>query len=597
MTQPTLGLLEKLRPPPGFRTLAALGTTYSIDLLACMAVLTTMDGGDGEQIRYGRVAAFRALDRLRDRVRVCYQAGCLSKRDGLKYPSVTLLDRILVPIRLPGRGSFHPKVWLVRQTDEEHVERFVLIVSSRNVKASTDWDLGLALEGRLGGNGIALPRLRAFATHALSLAGDPGRLASLGSLDDVRWNMPPHVQDLVFDFQAGGESSRLLHGEWRSFIAKPKRALLLSPFIDAAMVQEVSRRWGQVPERRLVAGTEDLLSVAVSQQRRALEALNPYQMVAADETANPQEEQRDESDDDEVELTRALHAKVIAIDDGRRAMLVVGSNNLTSMGWRGGSTEAFVRLVGAPTLCEPLWDWARTHALTFELPDPSAATAKPGPLEAARDALQEVLFRLQDSGSEASSSRLRLVCPSKLNLPEGIRLDVARYTTPRDAVPFPNGSDAVDLPGCAPAFRTRFVVCTLRLGEVPPAEWIAMADLDPPIDDARDRELVANLLGFHQFMAYLQSLGPDQSITEPGEGDPNRATPASHQVSDASGESVSLEGLLKQLVSNPRAFEELDRTIVRYGELIKQGQLSGDEQMMLTRFLEAWSAIRKAFDK
>jgi hypothetical protein len=61
MTQPSIGLLERLRPPPGFRTEAALGATYSADLLTCIAVLTTMDGGDGEQIRYGRVEAYRAL--------------------------------------------------------------------------------------------------------------------------------------------------------------------------------------------------------------------------------------------------------------------------------------------------------------------------------------------------------------------------------------------------------------------------------------------------------------------------------------------------------------------------------------------------------
>ena len=84
MTQPTLGLLEKLRPPSGFRTEAALGATYSADLVTCMAVLTTMDGGDGEQVRYGRIEAYRALDHLRDKVRICHQAGRVSRRDGAK---------------------------------------------------------------------------------------------------------------------------------------------------------------------------------------------------------------------------------------------------------------------------------------------------------------------------------------------------------------------------------------------------------------------------------------------------------------------------------------------------------------------------------
>src|SRR5436305_10468846 len=120
-----------------------MGPTYSAYLLPCMAGLTTIDGDNGEQVRYGRVDAYRALDHLRDKVRICHQAGRVSRRDGAKYPSLALLDRVLVPIRLPGRGSFHPKVWLVRQMDEASRERFVLVVSSRNITTSMDWDLGI----------------------------------------------------------------------------------------------------------------------------------------------------------------------------------------------------------------------------------------------------------------------------------------------------------------------------------------------------------------------------------------------------------------------------------------------------------------------
>ena len=157
MNQPTLGLLEKLRPPQGFRTEVAMGTTYSADLLACMAVVTTMDGGEGEHVRYGRVEAYRALDRLRNRVRIYHNSGYLSRRDGRKYPSLALFDWIVVPVSVPGTGSFHPKVWLVRQTAVDGAIRFVLVVSSRNVTTSTDWDFGVAIEGTTNGRGVPLP--------------------------------------------------------------------------------------------------------------------------------------------------------------------------------------------------------------------------------------------------------------------------------------------------------------------------------------------------------------------------------------------------------------------------------------------------------
>jgi hypothetical protein len=60
-------------------------------------------------------------------------------------------------------------------------------------------------------------------------------------------------------------------------------------------------------------------------------------------------------------------------------------------------------------------------------------------------------------------------------------------------------------------------------------------------------------------------------------------------------DSVSLEGLLRQLVADPEAFDEMDRAVTRYGELIKKGHLSPEEVALLGQFLKAWSAIREAF--
>lgn len=595
MSHPTLGLLEKLRPPSGFRTEAALGATYSADLLTCMAVLTTMDGGDGEQIRYGRVEAYRALDRLRDKVRICYEAGRISRRDGAKYPSLSLLDRVLVPIWPPGRGAFHPKVWLVRQTDEANRERFVLIVSSRNVTMSTDWDLGVVLDGTPAGMGVPLPRVRAFVEHVFGLADDPGRLETFGNLDEVRWTLPPHVREMAFDFQAGSDEPRQLHAEWARFPPTPSRLLLLSPFIDAHMVAEAAARWGRVPTRRLVAGTEGLITVALGSKREALRALEPRQMVAASEVPDPLESETGAESEDETEDVRGLHAKVIAFDNGRLGTVVLGSNNLTGAGWCGGSTEAYVRLVGDAALSDPLWDWAGTHAQLFDFPDPGTPPPKQPILEQIKDRLHTVRFRLEDTG-QTSPSRLVMLDPHDFDLPQGVSLQVARYTTPRDAVTFPVSSRLVEIPGCATALRTHFVVCTLRCDDDQTA-WIAAADLQPPLGDERDHELVARLLGLREFLAYLQSLRNDQSITGTIEGDPGgdwTPTPGSDPTR-ALADEVHLEGLLRQMVADPEAFREMDRAVTRYGELIRKGLLSPDELTLLGRFLDAWRAIGEAF--
>src|SRR5262249_29755027 len=157
-------------------------------------------------------------------------------------------------------------------------------------------------------------------------------------------------------------------------------------------------------------------------------------------------------------------------------------------------------------------------------------------------------------------------------------LEVARYTTPREPVPFPVGASTVEIPGCATALRTRFVVCTLRHGD-DETGWIAAAELDPPLGEERDRELVARLLGLREFLAYLQSLGSGDVIpgTVEGEPDDDPTKRATGNAYAALVENVHLEGLLRQIVAEPGAFEEMDRAVMRYGELMKNGQLSPDE--------------------
>lgn len=363
------------------------------------------------------------------------------------------------------------------------------------------------------------------------------------------------------------------------------------------MIEEAAARWRTVPTRRLVAGTEGLMTVALGSKRETLRSLDPRQIVSASETPEPAESDTGEEREDEIEHVRALHAKVIALDDGRRATVTLGSNNLTSSGWCGGSTEAFIRVVGNVVLCEPLWDWAGAHAQLFDFPEPGSSPPAQPILEKLKDELHAVLFRLEEVGPHAPS-RLTMLDPRALDLPDGIHMGVARYTAPLDATPFPSGTSAVELPGCATGLRTRFLVCTLRHGEDETA-WIAAADLDPALDDERDRELVARLLGLREFLAYLQSLRSKEVIPGTIEGDPDddptNETPQRGHA--ALVDSVHLEGLLQQLVTKPEAFEEMDRAIQRYGELIKKGQLSTEDLALLGRFLEAWAAIREAFHR
>src|SRR6185503_5845063 len=100
-----------------------------------------------------------------------------------------------------------------------------------------------------------------------------------------------------------------------------------------------------------------------------LRALKPFQLSAASELGSDPGTDSGEQPEEEDEQTRALHAKVIALTERRKTTVVIGSNNLTSNGWCGGSTEAFVTLCGDNSIAEALWEWANSQALLFEFPE------------------------------------------------------------------------------------------------------------------------------------------------------------------------------------------------------------------------------------
>ena len=191
-------------------------------------------------------------------------------------------------------------------------------------------------------------------------------------------------------------------------------------------------------------------------------------------------------------------------------------------------------------------------------------------------------------------ARLALVEPEVLGLAKDMRLDVCRYTTPGEIASFSPGADSVSLPGCKRALRTRFIVCTLHHGDEQVA-WTTQVEAVPPLDDQRDRELVAQLLGPRDFLAYLQSLRSAEALVGPTEGDEesDQFAPGQERSGHPQGR-LSLEGLLRQLAEEPTAFAEMDQAIRRYGDLIKSSPLADDERSVFVEFMDAWSVIREA---
>jgi hypothetical protein len=613
---PGLAMLDALRPPEGWSTDVALGTTYSLELPVALAAMVSLAGTARDTSDYGLHSAVRALHTLSDRVRIVAQQG------RIEAPSrhsclVHLLDGIVRPVAWDERDrSFHPKTWVVRWTHETPSvpARWALLVGSRNLTSSQDWDLGVVLTGDEGGEGQRLPEVERYVTWLLDETREPSFGASAwATLPSVRWRGPK----LDVDFGFHGPSPLAWKDTALTRLGRDgaRRVLLLSPFLDATALEvaeralPVTRAWDDVP-RRFVAGRPDLEAVARTAKGAAalgrldVRCLAPSQHGVCAAAANAGEA----GDDDEPDATDfGLHAKAAVVWHGKNDVsLVIGSANLSQRGWTGRNAEAWVKLRGRTDAAEALWAWSR-RAASFDLSAVEPETPEEivrRALETARDELRATLATTSFALDETMKPpRLRAPAALLLELPpsapavDAATLAVARLGAVDPPVSWPSGACDVALAECRPAERTALVV--LRITVTSGTErledaWVQSVAVTPSIGAARNDEAIAEALGPRQFMAFLTGLldpGHDD-----GSGDPSE-TSAEGGASDATlrGDDrvLSLERLFRGYARRDPArldalHAQLDRAIASY-----RRARGASEDGALAELWQAWDAIQE----
>ena len=533
-------LLEALRPPPGYVTDAALGTSYSADLISCMVALTHLGADGADALRYQRLEALRALERLRPRVRIAIQQGRLAWH-GRHRRVLPLLDRILRPIAVNGNeASFHPKVWAVRQiairgdsaSEPPAPTRWVLMVGSRNLTGSTAWDFGVALLGTSRPNKLKrtarLSGLNRFIAGTCRGMGEPSFAKQLEGLEEVFWELPEGCSGASFLGSIGELED--LRDVPASLVGTAKRALVVSPFLDVGMVRRLAAECGSQTVIGMVAGLPDLERVAQSEQE-ALSRLNPKVMAVAghqpeapgvdrleEELCPVAHEDEDANEDDAA--SRGLHAKFLLAEDGEKTRLLVGSHNLTSRAWSGRNWEASLLLTFETTeLSERLWDWWKERT-DFSFPElvPGALESPEATLESLRNTLSAAVFELEDpSDGEPSTLRVRAADPKAeaalmraMQDAKRLGLRIARMTRPHHVAHWHQNDELLLLAPCSLPERTAFLI--VFLGEEEAAmSWVQKANATPEPGAERDRAALVEMLGLEGLVRLLDLLLLDRS--------------------------------------------------------------------------------------
>ncbi|WP_420439622.1 hypothetical protein [Candidatus Palauibacter sp.] len=178
-------LLESLRPPPGYRLRRAVGTSYTLDLIALLTAplaFTFFDAHDEDGAPVtDPVALLEALRRHAENVTLFCQAGAIA----VPKPEQTLLAYLegsVVEVQPPiEEGIFHPKLWVLAFEADEAPTVYRVLCLSRNLTFARSWDMPVP-RGATDGPSARLLEEQAAGGPASGASGtrhapNPGRFA------------------------------------------------------------------------------------------------------------------------------------------------------------------------------------------------------------------------------------------------------------------------------------------------------------------------------------------------------------------------------------------------------------------------------------
>jgi hypothetical protein len=581
-------LLDALRPLPGTKLDAAVGTTFSLDLDALLLApiafalfeARVLETGDPE--RTDPLAVMEAVRRHASRIDLFCQAGQIAvpPRD---RPILALLEDSVHPASAPAKGHiFHPKVWCLRFLDSEtEAKSYRLLVLSRNLTFDQSWDTVVSIDGVPGKPGAALARqnrpLADFTAALPQTVTRPlpeerseriERLA--GELIDVEWELPKQFSGVEFlpSGVAGYESL------WPTRI---DRGLVISPFLTASQLAALANQGGSVS---LISRPEslDLIDLDILDRFESVYVLDD----ATDETDSDQSDDavaatREETAERPGVTSAGIHAKVMVSDQGWDAEFRTGSSNATTAGW-GGNVEFDIALrgrrgqcgvdsvLGASTTSTSLDSMLRLYHRSEPEPLPESETEK-------------LAFRLEQLGREIAtlgllvrvepdSDRYRMILTSDGPLPhaEGVSIKCWPISRHPDTATSLNPGETVHVSQGAMSLQalTSFFVFEIeaRRSDAPIAtRVVANARMVGAPDDRAERLLLEQLKTKGDVLRYLLFLLADLGDT----GAAEFASILSSRAGETSGEWMPqiplFESMVRALACNPEALTPIDRLI------------------------------------
>ncbi len=603
-------LLDSLRPPPGYSLDLAVGTTYSLDLLALMTApvafaMFDRQGGDGSLIE-DPIATLQALREHAARITLFCQAGQIAVPPEFRSLLVYLEGSVHPVVPPQPEAIFHPKVWYLRfRRAEGEGVAYRLLCLSRNLTFDRSWDTLLRLEGRAGDD-PRHPELARFAESLVVMAGST-RPVPLERAQEIRalgdqfaradWTLPEGFDEVRFWPLGDDGLSR-----W-PFEGRRDRTLVVSPFVTAGTLARLTKgRAGSI----LVSRPESLDALGGKATMHLSERLVLAPDAAAsdgDEPLGGREGALAESVDRRLD---GLHAKTYVADAGWRARVWTGSANATDAAFNG-NVEFVVELGGKKDRCgvhAAIGD--RADRLGLRKLVGAHEPVQPDPLEPS-DA-EQIAERLDRARRAVGGLRFTATClaigadrwtlslrglPSVTRLNDetldGVSATVRPVTLGRGSATAPT----LDATGLRAAFDvsepgvTPYFAITLAIEEAE-ISFLAAADLiDPPPGRAERvlSSLLANRADLIRFLLLL--LGNVGDALAAFDGKAQQGATQGNWLAGLASEAL-LEPLVRAYARDPDRLRDIERVMA---ELRRSPE---GESILPERWSEIWDPIAAA---
>jgi hypothetical protein len=341
-------LMEALRPPLGYELDRAVGTTYSLDLLALLTAPLAFTIFEAES-EDGRTASdpltlLETMRRYAGRLSIFCQAGRISVPKSRQLLFGYLEDSVFEVTAPKEHGAFHPKVWALRFTAPKMPVCYRLLCLSRNLTFDRSWDTVLALDGELTDRTNAIGRNHPLGDFIAALPDLALRQLPERTLEDVD-RIQHEIRRVDFAIPQGFETMSFIPlgirrtRKW-PFNERIDRMLVISPFVSDHALERLSE---ETNASILVSRLESL--DALQQSRREdfedVYVLNP--------SAVPEEGDEETAESGSSALY-GLHAKLYVADAGRKARVWTGSANATNAAFER-NVEFLVELSGKKGVC------------------------------------------------------------------------------------------------------------------------------------------------------------------------------------------------------------------------------------------------------